>query len=164
MVSNVELILRATLGEQVEPFPPASRVEYYLNQLKSLIEAMTGGLKPIGETTTALTDGATTNPIKIDGEDYTAQDNDIVFYGNKEFLFINSTWREIGDLTNLLASMVLLGAWTAGTATSHSTPLTTDTVLEALQKIDNNQRLDESNITSIHQTIGNINTVLEGVL
>ena len=43
----------------------------------------------------------------------------------------------------------VLGSWTAGTATSHSTPTGTDTVLEALQKIDNNQRNDETNISSI---------------
>lgn len=42
----------------------------------------------------------------------------------------------------------VLGSWTAGTATTHSTPASTDTVLEALQKIDNNQRLDEANILS----------------
>ena len=57
-----------------------------------------------------------------------------------------------------------LGSWTAGSATSHSTPAGTDTVLEALEKIDNNQRLDETNISSIQQTIGDINSVLEGVL
>ena len=43
----------------------------------------------------------------------------------------------------------VLGSWTAGTATTHSTPASTDTVLEALQKIDNNQRLDEGNISNI---------------
>ena len=41
----------------------------------------------------------------------------------------------------------VLGSWTAGTATTHSTPTSTDTVLEALQKIDNNQRNDETNIS-----------------
>ena len=106
-VSNVELILRATLGEDVTPFDPNSRVEFYLAQVRDLIERLaTGATRPIGETTTSLTDGATTNPITIDGEPYTAQTNDIVFYGNKEFLFTNSTWREIGDLTNLNADMI----------------------------------------------------------
>ena len=57
-----------------------------------------------------------------------------------------------------------LGSWTAGSATTHSTPAGTDTVLQALEKIDNNQRLDKTNILSIQQTIGDINTVLEGVL
>ena len=43
----------------------------------------------------------------------------------------------------------VLGSWTAGSATTHSTPASTDTVLEALQKIDNNQRNDESNVSSV---------------
>lgn len=67
------------------------------------------------------------------------------------------------DITTTYQTKVL-GSWTAGSATSHSTPAGTDTVLEALEKIDNNQRLDENNISSIQQTIGDINTVLEGVL
>lgn len=108
MVSNVEKILRSTLGEEMDLTGiPVSRVEYYLMQLKDMIERLaTGAVRPMGETTTPLTDGATTNPITIDGESYTAQANDIVFYGNKEFLFVNSSWREIGDLTNLTADMV----------------------------------------------------------
>ena len=220
-----------------------------------------GGIKLVGETTTALTDGATTNPITIDGQSYTAQPNDAVIYGNKEFLFDGTHWHEFGDMTglgtaafedvpqsgdasstevvmgndsrlarmerilmdstesqdyylqdstpsnpsdgdywfdgsDLVASDItamtgyakasaasaivatdtlnqamgklekkaddntsslsskqnqVLGSWTAGTATTHSTPASTDTVLEALQKIDNNQRLDETNILSIQQ-------------
>lgn len=43
----------------------------------------------------------------------------------------------------------LLGSWTEGQASSHSTPASTDAVLEALEKIDNNQRLDEGNISSL---------------
>lgn len=43
----------------------------------------------------------------------------------------------------------VLGSWTAGTATSHVTPTGTDTVLQALQKIDNNQRNDENNILTL---------------
>ena len=42
-----------------------------------------------------------------------------------------------------------LGSWTAGTATTHSIPASTDTVLQALEKIDNNQRNDETNISSV---------------
>ena len=42
----------------------------------------------------------------------------------------------------------VLGSWTAGTATTHSMPAGTDTVLQALEKIDNNQRLDETNISN----------------
>ena len=107
MVSNTELILRKILGEDVTPLPPNSRVEFYLVQVEEYIERLaTGATRPIGETTTPLTDGATTNPITIDGESYTAQVNDLVFYGNKEFLFTANGWREVGDITNLNADMI----------------------------------------------------------
>lgn len=70
----------------------------------------------------------------------------------------------IDSNNKLSADLSSLPSWTAGTATSHSTPAANDTVLESLQKIDNNQRLDETNISSIQQTIGDINSVLEEVL
>ena len=42
-----------------------------------------GGIQLRGVTTTALTDEATTNPIKINGNNYTAVNQDAVFYGKK---------------------------------------------------------------------------------
>ena len=60
-----------------------------------------GGIVLRGATTTELTDGATTNPITIDGESYTAQNQDAVFYGNKEFVFDGTSWHEFGDMSGL---------------------------------------------------------------
>lgn len=153
-----------------------------------------GGIVLVGETTTALTDWATTNPITVDGQSYTAQANDAVIYLNKEFLFDGTKWHEFGDLSGLASKDIgamtgyakaqsasaiaatdtlneavgklekkaddntsalsskqnqVLGSWTAGTAISHVTPTGTDTVLEALQKIDNNQRNDENDISTL---------------
>ena len=54
-----------------------------------------------GQCTTALTDMATTNPIVINGEDYTAVKGDAVLYDNKEFVFDGTYWHEFGDLTGL---------------------------------------------------------------
>lgn len=51
-----------------------------------------------------------------------------------------------GDDITTTYQKTILGSWTAGQSTTHSTPAGTDTVLEALQKIDNNQRNDETNI------------------
>lgn len=65
-----------------------------------------GGIVLVGETTTALTDGATTNPITVDGQSYTAQANDAVIYQNKEFLFDGTKWHEFGDLSGLNADMI----------------------------------------------------------
>ena len=54
-----------------------------------------------GETTTALTNGAETNPIQINGEPFTASSNDAVFYGQKEFVFDGTCWHEFGDMSGL---------------------------------------------------------------
>ena len=60
-----------------------------------------GGIQLKGVTTTALTDEATTNPIKIGGNNYTAVNQDAVFYGKKEFVFDGTKWHEFGDMSGL---------------------------------------------------------------
>ena len=65
-----------------------------------------GGIILVGETTTPLTDEATTNPITVDGQSYTAQPNDAVIYGKKEFMFDGTKWHEFGDLSGLNADMI----------------------------------------------------------
>ena len=55
----------------------------------------------LGVTTTALTDGATTNPITINGESVTAKKGNIVNYGSAEFIFNGTAWQLFGDLSGL---------------------------------------------------------------
>lgn len=55
----------------------------------------------LGVTTTALTDGATTNPITINNQSVTAQAGNIVLYGNQEFIFDGTHWNQFGDLSSL---------------------------------------------------------------
>lgn len=64
-------------------------------------EAIASNITYVGVTTTALTDQATTNPIQINGESYTATKGDLVVYNHKEFLFDGTKWDELGDLTGL---------------------------------------------------------------
>lgn len=68
-------------------------------------QMVAGGVMYRGVTTTALTDGASTNPITINGESYTAVNGDLVLSSNKEFLFSTSDnkWHEFGDITGLKA-------------------------------------------------------------
>lgn len=63
--------------------------------------AVGGAIIIRGTTTTALTDEATTNPITIDNESYTAVANDAVFYQKKEFVFDGTKWHEFGDMSGL---------------------------------------------------------------
>lgn len=66
----------------------------------------------VGYTTTALTDGATTNPIVIGGKDYDAQPGDVAIYHDStknidiEFILDNqdpNTWNEFGTAGTLKA-------------------------------------------------------------
>lgn len=55
----------------------------------------------LGITTTALTDGSTTNPITINGESVTATAGDETAYGDSEFIWNGSAWQEYGNLSDL---------------------------------------------------------------
>lgn len=65
------------------------------------IEALESFTTYLGITTTALTDGATTNPVTINDKSVTAQTGNIVLYGNKEFIFDGTHWNQFGDLSSL---------------------------------------------------------------
>lgn len=65
------------------------------------IEALSGYSTYLGVTTTALTDGATTNPIVIGGESVTAKKGGIANFGSKEFIFNGTAWQEFGDMSAL---------------------------------------------------------------
>ena len=66
-------------------------------------EAIKGGTHFLGVTSTAITDGSSTNPITIGADSVTAVNGDIVVSGNKEFIFAShdSKWHELGDTTGL---------------------------------------------------------------
>ncbi|MBQ9006114.1 MAG: hypothetical protein IJ092_07040 [Atopobiaceae bacterium] len=68
---------------------------------RSLIDQMSGYTDFLGVTTTALTDGATTNPITVAGESVTAKKGNIATYGSSEFIFNGTAWQAFGDLSGL---------------------------------------------------------------
>ena len=78
---------------------------------RTQIAGLSNVTRYIGVTTTALTDGASTNPITINGESVTAVTGDMAIYTsgsgasavNKEFLYDGSVWQELGsiDFSNL---------------------------------------------------------------
>lgn len=63
-----------------------------------------------GTTTTAIADGASTNPILIGGNNYTAVAGDVVLYSNKEFIWNGTGWEELGDeSSHALKSITVIG-------------------------------------------------------
>lgn len=104
-----------------------------------------GGIILVGETTTQLVDNATTNPITVDGQSYTAQPNDAVIYGNKEFLFDGTKWHEFGDLSGLASKDI--GAMTGyAKASTGSDIAPTDTLNQAIGKVEKRVDVNENNI------------------
>lgn len=71
--------------------------EKRITDLESAVEALSNATHWIGITTTALSDGSTTNPITIEGQSVTAVTGDIVAdsYGT-EFIFNGTAWQQLG--------------------------------------------------------------------
>lgn len=75
-----------------------SNVEFTLKdaEARQMIEDLGHALYWAGVTTTALTDGATTNPIVINGEDVTADIGAVASYDGLEFVFNGTAWQAFG--------------------------------------------------------------------
>ena len=73
-------------------------VEYTIKdaEAREMIEDLGHVLYWIGVTTTALTDGATTNPIQVGGEAVEANLGGMASYGGSEFVWNGSAWQEFG--------------------------------------------------------------------
>lgn len=69
------------------------------NDIAAIQSAIAGGVTFMGETTTALTDGATTTTITINSASVTAVKGYLVVYNSKEFVFDGTKWIEMGDLS-----------------------------------------------------------------
>ena len=104
------------------------------NKIEEIEAAIRGAITFIGITTTPLSDGATTNPIVINGESVTAINGNLAVYNNGEFLFValpNETayWIACGDLSILGALAYknsASGSFTPHGTVSVSTATTTD--------------------------------------
>lgn len=130
---------------------------------RELIAALSGSTAYIGVTTTALTDGATTNPITVNDSSYTATTGNIVVYGSSEFIFDGSKWNEFGDLSSLGALATkdtvslskgsgdqVLGESTTFTASSSAVSFsggTTDTFVKSYP--GTTQKLDTTTVPNV---------------
>ena len=75
-----------------------TNVEYTIKdaEARQLIEDLGHALYWIGVTTTALTDGDTTNPIVVNSENVTAKLGGMASYSGSEFVWNGSAWQELG--------------------------------------------------------------------
>lgn len=87
-----KLVLPVNVNGEIE------NVEYTIKdaEARQLIEDIGHALYWIGVTTTALTDGSTTNPITINNESVTAKLGGLASYGGSEFVWNGTAWQEMG--------------------------------------------------------------------
>lgn len=71
------------------------------NEIEAIQSAISGGVTFMGETSTTLSDGATTTSIVVNGNSITAVKGYLVVSGSKEYVFDGVKWIELGDLSLL---------------------------------------------------------------
>lgn len=76
-----------------------TNVEYTIKdaEARELIENLGHAIYWIGVTTTALTDGSTTNPITVNGDSVTANLGGMASYDGSEFVWNGTAWQELGQ-------------------------------------------------------------------
>lgn len=101
--------------------------------VKNAISGLSGAMHFRGTTTTAITDGSTTNPITISGSSYTAAAGDVVLRevttGNIfEYIWTGSAWEMLGRDTNFkVTQTAVLSPTTNGNTTAFIDTISQDT-------------------------------------
>lgn len=113
-----------SLKNSIEKIKSIDGVSHYINakywngheNITADALGLSGVLQYCGVTTTKLIDGATTNPVVIDGKNHTATTGCVVLYEDKEddkitskfFLFDGAKWKMLGeDLTHIVNAEIL---------------------------------------------------------
>lgn len=93
MADVSKLTLPVEVGGQIQT------VEYDIKDAvaRARIAELGKALYWVGVTTTALTDGATTNPIIVGGDSVTVQAGAVAQYNSEEFAFDGSAWQSLGE-------------------------------------------------------------------
>lgn len=100
-------------------------------EARQMITDLGNALYWIGVTTTALSEGATTNPISVGGQDVTAKLGGLASYNGMEYAWNGSAWQGMGpsNLGALAYANTASGSYTpAGTVSITKGTDTTDTV------------------------------------
>lgn len=134
LLSRVEEILASTIAGESSGISPESRIEILLEMLNTKIQALVSAKDWIGVTTTALTDGSSTNPITINGTSVTAESGDITSYNNVEFIFNGSIWQEFGR--SIKVGSISLGTTWTGEGPYTQVVTVTGATVTANSKVD----------------------------
>lgn len=99
VIGNADITVK--LGDLTQSFNVNETTDKTLTFTKADLRdqlGITGAMHFAGTTTTELSDGAKTNPIKVNNKDYTAIAGDVALYNGKEFIFTAaSVWEVLGD-------------------------------------------------------------------
>lgn len=100
---------------------------------RAAIGTVSGAMRYLGTTTTAISDGSTANPVTIGGSSVIPISGDVIIYGSSEYVWSDaeSKWREFGSTGSLKALAFkdsATGSYTpAGTVSAPTVTVTPNT-------------------------------------
>lgn len=68
-----------------------------ITELQNTIVGLTGAMHFLGSTGDLISDGATTNPVTIDGKAVTAVKGDVILASGFEFVWVGTRWEQLGQ-------------------------------------------------------------------
>lgn len=91
-----------------------------LKAAETSISALSNAVQFLGVSSTAITNGGTEKPTIDDSAVNSLDAGDVVFYGNKEFIWDGAKWVELGDTTLESHRLGVLEAWIGNGGTTGS--------------------------------------------
>jgi hypothetical protein len=101
-ISASKIIVTPASGDVAE-VTLAAKLSEIDGKLAEYDGALTGGVHFIGEVTSPadLSTALSSKKVTVNGKEYTATDGDVVIQGSKEYIWVGSAWKELGDLTRV---------------------------------------------------------------
>lgn len=113
---------------------------------------LSSAFKYCGITTTAITDGATTNPVIINNANHTATNGCTVSYNNSMFVWTGSAWEELGNSGNY---KIIQSAVSDPTASGNSTTFIASISQDANGKITATKKTITAPIVTNNLSVAN---------
>lgn len=121
-ISNAKKVNHA-LKVGAKSYDGSSAIEIIASDL-----GLSAAMKFLGTSATAITDGATTNPITVGGNSVTVESGNVVLYDSKEFVWNGTAWEELGNEGSYKITQAAVSSPSAsGTATAFIDTISQDT-------------------------------------
>ena len=174
---DIEDVIEALIGDAATDYNTLGKIEDKIIALDGAYKAADSGLQAqidkikgsvsdlanvmafVGVTTTPITDGNTTDTIKVNNNDHTADVGDVVIYDGEEFVWDGSAWKLFGSASATTAALEALESQITNNKKAYDDYVTAnDKDIAALKGADSGFT---QALTDLGKTVADNNTAFE---